>query len=107
MSLIPEIFPVPINKTITLSSTTETTLWTPAAGKKWVITDIAITATTTAILTFRQGTGGSVVFNARLTSALGITLDLVTPIMATTADAILTVKTSAITAYVTITGYEV
>ena len=107
MSLLPEIFPVPINKTMTISSTAETTLWTPSAGKKWVITDIAISGTTTMIVTLRDGLGGTIMLNTRLTSAISFRMSLVTPIMSSAIDKILTIKTSAVTCYVTITGYEI
>lgn len=102
---------------------TGTAIWTPAAGKKVVLTSYSVgTGGTTAGLltiwfgasgdtTFTQGTD-QVVFRGTLTPSAsatpGIVVSLPQPIYAATADHVLRYTTSAgITIYITCYGYEI
>jgi hypothetical protein len=50
-------------KTFTISaSSTETTIWTPTAGKKFRFMGVVLFSNTATVLTFRDGTGGTVIF---------------------------------------------
>lgn len=96
-----------VHKYVALSTTGETTVWDPTSGKKFVITDIAVSATAAGTCTLRDGSGGSTLWIASLATNGGFVLDLQTPIESSTADNILTAQASAITQYVLVTGYEV
>jgi hypothetical protein len=87
--------------------TTETILWTPTPGKKWVITDINISSTGTTLVTFRDGSAGTVFMIGRCTASYPLVSNMTTPIVSSGIDRNLTVQSSVITAYVTVTGYEV
>jgi hypothetical protein len=50
-------------KTFTLSaSAAETTIWTPAASRKFRLLGVFLFSNTATVLTFRDGTGGTVIF---------------------------------------------
>lgn len=102
-------------------------LWTPASGKKVVITDMNITTggTTAGIVTVWQGsaadttytagnppTGDPVLFRGEFAPTAnakpGAIKTFSVPFVATTADHIIRVTTSAnITVYIQLTGYEI
>ena len=96
----------PIVKYATLSAITETILWTPATGKKWVITDIVISSTGTTLVTFRDGSAGTTFMIGRCTASYPFVSNQLTPIVSAGINRNLTVQSSVITAYVTVTGYE-
>lgn len=102
---------------------TGTALWTPTAGKKFVVTDftIATGGTTSGIVTLWQGASGDTTYTAGTDPAVfrgefapsttakpGITKTLAMPFVSSTADHILRVTTSAaMTIYVQVNGYEI
>lgn len=45
-----------------VTATAETTLWTPAAGKKFRLMGLILTTSAVTTLKFRDGTGGTIVF---------------------------------------------
>ncbi|MEW6606075.1 MAG: hypothetical protein AB1414_01305 [bacterium] len=96
-----------VRKYVVLTGTTETTIWDPTAGKKFVITDIHISATAAGTCTLRDGTAGSTIFIASLAANGGMVSNLQTPIESTAADNNLTAQASVITQYILICGYEV
>lgn len=106
-------------------NTTQTgvALWTPAAGKKFVITDITISTagTTAGIVTVWQGAVGDTTytigtdptlfrgeFSPSATVDPGMVKGFTVPFVSSTADHILRVTTSAaITMYIQVNGYEI
>jgi hypothetical protein len=102
----PERQITPMTKYATLSATTETILWTPTTGKKWVITDIVISSTATTLVTFRDGSAGTTFMIGRCTASYPFVSNQLTPIVSAGINRNLTVQSSVITAYVTVTGYE-
>ena len=96
-----------VKKYVVLSNTNETTIWDPTSKKKWVVTDIFVSANAAGTCTFRDGTAGSTFLIASLAANGGFVTNLHTPIESTTRDNILTAQASAATQYVTVCGYEV
>jgi hypothetical protein len=96
-----------VHKYVALGTTNETTVWDPTAGKKFVITDIHISATAAGTCTLRDGTAGTVFWIGSFAANGGMVSNLQTPIQSATADNSLTAQASAITQYILITGYEV
>jgi hypothetical protein len=109
-------------------STTQTgvALWTPTAGKKFVVTDFTISTggTTAGIVTLWQGAGGGTPdttytagtdpalfrgeFSPSATAKPGIAKVLTVPFVSSTVDHVLRVTTSAaMTIYVQVNGYEI
>ncbi len=97
----------PVRKYVVLSTTGETALWTPTAGKKFVITDMVLSSSATASVTLRDGTAGTTIGMFRLSATVGLPVNLMTPIVSAAADRVLTAQTSAITGYIFISGYEI
>jgi hypothetical protein len=98
---------VPISKYVALGNANETTVWDPTTGKKFVITDIFVSATAAGTCTLRDGTAGTTFLIASLATNGGFVSNLKTEIISTTADNNLTAQASAETQYITICGYEV
>jgi len=96
-----------IVKYVALGTTNETTVWTPKSGKKFVITDIFVSATAAGTCTLKDGTSGTTFLIASLAANGGFVSNLQTPIQSATANNNLTATASAITQYITICGYEV
>jgi len=94
-------------KYVSLGNTNETTIWDPTAGKKFVITDIFVSATAAGTCTFKDGTAGTIFLVASLAANGGFVTNLQTPIQSATADNNLTATASAATQYITVCGYEV
>jgi len=56
-----------VTKSVALGSgTTETTIWTPASGKKFRIMGMILTASAATTLTFKDNTSGTTIFTLRL-----------------------------------------
>lgn len=106
-------------------TTTQTgaAFWTPASGKKFVVTDLTITTggTTSGIVTLWQGASGDTTYTPGTDPAIfrgefapsanskpGAVKSFNVPYFSTTADHILRVTTSAaMTVYIQVNGYEV
>lgn len=102
---------------------TGTALWTPAAGRRFVITDITISTggTTAGIVTLWQGATADTTFNAgadpvifrgefapSATARPGVIKTFPLPFISTVVDHLVRVTTSAaMTVYVQINGYEI
>lgn len=102
---------------------TGTALWTPASGKKFVVTDITITTggTTAGIVTLWQGAVADTTYTIGTDPAVfrgefapsanskpGVVKSFNVPYVSTTVDHILRVTTSsAMTVYVQCNGYEI
>lgn len=102
---------------------TGTALWTPATGKKFVVTDLTISTggTTSGIVTLWQGASADTTYTVGTDPALfrgefapsatakpGAIKSFNVPYISTTADHILRVTTSAaMTIYVQVNGYEI
>lgn len=102
---------------------TGTIIWTPASGKKFVITDITITTggTTTGLVTIFDAASGTTTYSAGTTPAIfrgtfapattgypGVIKSFNFPYVSTTANNVVHVTTSAaMTIYVQINGYEI
>lgn len=113
-----------VHKNAEYSTTqTGTAFWTPASGKKFVVTDFTISTggTTAGIVTLWQGASGDttytagtdpVVFRGEFSPSAnakpGITKTYNVPFVASTADHVLRVTTSAaMTVYIQVNGYEI
>jgi len=96
-----------VNKHVTSSDATGgVTIWTPAAGKKWVVTDLIISAGAAMTVTVKDGT--TTILILYLAANGGAVSNFQTPLESTTADNNLTVTTSAAgNIAITATGYEV
>lgn len=106
-------------------TTTQTgvALWTPTAGRKFVITDLTISTggTTAGIVTVWQGASADTTYTAgtdpvlfrgefapSATAKPGMVKSLTVPFVSSTADHILRVTTSAaMTLYIQVNGYEI
>lgn len=114
----------PVHKDVEYTAAqTGTAIWTPASGKKFVVTDITISTggTTAGIITLWQGASADTTYNAgtdptifrgefapSATSKPGAVKSYRIPFISTTADHILRITTSAgITCYIQIEGYEI
>jgi len=102
---------------------TGTNLWTPTAGKKFVVTDLTITTggTTAGLVTLFQAASATTTFAAGTTPAIfrgnfipsatstpGVVKPFPVPYVSTTADHTLHVTTSAaMTVYIQVNGYEI
>ena len=96
-----------VQKYVALSGTGETTLWDPTSGTKFVITDIAVSASAAGTFTLRDGTAGTTLWIASLAANGGFVINFQTAIQSSTANNNLTGQASAATQYVLVTGYEV
>jgi hypothetical protein len=106
-------------------TTTQTgvTLWTPTAGRKFVISDLTISTggTTAGIVTVWQGAAGDTTYTAgtdpvlfrgefapSATAKPGVVKSLTVPFVSSTTDHHLKVTTSAaMTLYIQVNGYEI
>lgn len=88
---------------------TDGVVWSPAAGKRWYITDIIINVSAAATVTLEDDltAGDSVVFKAELGANSGISHSFNTPLFSGEDAADLIITTSAGNVYVTVTGYEI
>lgn len=87
---------------------TDTILWSPTAGKKWVVTDFYYTTSAAAAVSFEddRGAGDVFMFGGDHAANGGGSANLRTPIFSGEADADLIVTTSAGNLKGYVTGYE-
>jgi hypothetical protein len=114
----------PVHKDFTATTAqTGAAIWTPASGKKFVVTDITITTggTTSGEVNLWQGASGDTTYTVNTDPTIfrgefapsanskpGAIKQFRTPYVSTTADHILRITTSAaITVYVQVEGYEI
>jgi hypothetical protein len=97
---------LPVRKYVALANTNETTVWDPTAGKKFIVTDIVVSATANAGVTIRDGTAGATILAFVILANTTIPTNFQTPIMSAAADNNLTAQTSATTVAITVSGYE-
>lgn len=88
---------------------TDGIVWSPAAGKRWYVTDIFINTSAAATITLEDDlvAGDSVVWKAELAANSGWSHHYGTPLFSGEDAADLLVTTSAGNVYITITGYEI
>lgn len=88
---------------------TDGVVWSPAAGKRWYVTDIIINVSAAATVTLEDDltAGDSAVFKAELAANSGIAHSFITPLFSGEDAADLLITTSAGNVYVTVTGYEI
>jgi hypothetical protein len=88
---------------------TDGIVWSPAAGKRWFVTDIFINVSAAATVTLEDDlTGGdSPVWKAELAANSGWSHSFTTPLFSGEDAADLLITTTAGNCYVTITGYEI
>lgn len=88
---------------------TDGIVWSPAAGKRWYVTDLIINVSAAATVTLEDDltAGDSVVFKAELAANSGIAHSFSTPMYSGEDAADLLITTSAGNVYVTVTGYEI
>jgi len=96
----------PMRKYVALGGVGETTVWDPTAGTKWCITDIIVSCTANAGITFRDGTAGATFMSFIMLANTTISMNLQTPLVSAAADNNLTAQTSAATVAITVCGYE-
>lgn len=92
-----------------LSSNNQTAVWTPAANKRFNITDITVNALTAGLVTFTQDTAATItIMKVQLAANGGWVSNLQTPYIASdTNHALAITSTVALTnSYVCISGYE-
>ena len=89
-----------------VAAVTSGTVWTPAGGKKFVMTDMIISTKDATSVSILDGT--TKVFEAYLASNGGVVSNFKTPIQSTTANNSLHITTdTASTLSITTTGYEI
>lgn len=88
---------------------TDGIVWSPAAGKRWYVTDIIINVSEAATVTLEDDLAGgdSAVFKAELAANSGISHSFNTPLFSGEDAADLLVTTDAGNVYITVTGYEI
>ena len=88
---------------------TDGIVWSPAAGKRWYVTDLIINVSAAATVTFEDDKAGGdeVVLKLDLAANSGITHHFATPLFSGEDAADLLVATSAGNIYCTVCGYEV
>lgn len=88
---------------------TDGIVWSPAAGKRWYVTDIFINVSAAATVTLEDdlGAGDSPVWKAELAANSGWSHHFGTPLFSGEDAADLLVTTTAGNVYITVTGYEV
>lgn len=88
---------------------TDGIVWSPAAGKRWYITDIFIGVSADAIVTLEDDlvAGDSPVWKHEVAGNSGWSHPFNTPLFSSEDGADLLVTTSAGNVYITITGYEI
>lgn len=88
---------------------TDGIIWSPAAGKRWYITDIFINVSAAAAITLEDDltAGDATVWKAELAANSGWSHSFNTPLYSGEDAADLLITTTAGNVYVTITGYEV
>lgn len=88
---------------------TDGIIWSPAAGKRWYVTDIFINVSAAATVTLEDDLAGGdeVVWKAELAANSGWSHSFETPLYSGEDAADLIITTSAGNVYVTITGYEI
>jgi len=91
-----------------LSSGINTAVWTPAAAKKFVVTDINVTADAAGTITVTQDSGTIVMMKFTLGANGGYAANYNTPYIATTTKHCLYVKSgvAGTATYVWVSGYE-
>lgn len=88
---------------------TDGIVWSPAAGKRWYVTDIFINVSAAATVTLEDDLAGgdSAVWKAELAANSGWSHHFGTPLFSGEDAADLIITTSAGNVYVTVTGYEI
>lgn len=88
---------------------TDGIIWSPAAGKRWYVTDIFINVSAAATVTLEDDLAGgdSPVWKAELAANSGWSHSFNTPLYSGEDAADLIITTTAGNVYVTVTGYEV
>lgn len=88
---------------------TDGIVWSPAAGKRWYVTDIFINTSAAATITLEDDLAGgdSPVWKAELAANSGWSHHFGTPLFSGEDAADLIITTSAGNVYVTVTGYEI
>lgn len=88
---------------------TDGIVWSPAAGKRWYVTDIIVNVSAAATVTFEDDKAGGdeAVAKFELAANSGITHSFNTPWFSGEDAADLLVTTTAGNIYITITGYEI
>lgn len=88
---------------------TDGIIWSPAAGKRWYVTDIFINVSEAATITLEDdlAEGDSVVWKAELGANSGWSHSFTTPLFSGEDAADLIVTTDAGNIYITVCGYEI
>ncbi|MEK9697444.1 MAG: hypothetical protein VW270_16895 [Candidatus Poseidoniales archaeon] len=88
---------------------TDGIVWSPAAGKRWYITDLIINVSAAATVTLEDDKAGGdeAVMKFELAANSGVSHSFNTPLFSGEDAADLIVTTSAGNVYITITGYEI
>ena len=88
---------------------TDGIVWSPAAGKRWYVTDLLLTTSAAATVTFEDdlGAGDSIVAAFDLAANSGVAHHFATPLFSGEDAADLLVTTTAGNIKITITGYEI
>lgn len=88
---------------------TDGIIWSPAAGKRWYVTDLIINVSAAATVTLEDDltAGDSAVMKFELAANSGIAHSFNTPLYSGEDAADLLITTTAGNVYVTVTGYEV
>lgn len=74
------------------AATAETTIWTPASGKKFRLQRLTLTASAQTVLTFKDNTAGTTILVLELAANTPLTIDLgAIGILSGAADRVLTV----------------
>jgi hypothetical protein len=95
--------------TFSTGAASDVIVWSPAAGKRWYVTDLIISTSAAAVVTLEDDrtTGDTAVLTLDLAANGGTVCNFKTPLASGEDAADLIVTTSAGNIYITATGYEV
>ena len=97
----------PILRYKALNLASELTVWTPAAGKKFVLTDIILSSPALGNCILRDNTAGDRIMHIEMLANTTFNHAFITPVVSATANNVLTAEASAATQRITVCGYEI
>lgn len=93
-----------IRRSFEFTTSASTVIWAPSTGKRWNITDIIISTTSSCTVTLLDGT--STIVRLYLAANGGMVSNFTTPLSSAGTNTNLNINTTASTTFITLLGYE-